>query len=153
MAKSDKDISTVVESISESILLLRGQKVMLDFSIAEFYGVQTKTLNQAVRRNLERFPEDFMFQLTKQEVEALRSQIVTLKGSGVFDSRSQIATSNEINDLTALKRPKKGPIIPILGLIGGGHESSIDSRCAVHKNSAAGIGPVVRESASKFLYQ
>jgi len=92
MAKNDQDISTVVESISESILLLRGQKVMLDFSLAELYGVQTKTLNQAVRRNLERFPEDFMFQLTKQEVEALRSQIVTLKGSGVVDSRSQIVT-------------------------------------------------------------
>jgi len=93
MAEENKDVSTVsVESISESIFLLRGQKVMLDFSLAELYGVQTKTLNQAVRRNLDRFPGDFMFQLNKREVEALRSQIVTLKGSGVVDSRSQIVT-------------------------------------------------------------
>ena len=67
MAEENKDVSTVsVESISESIFVLRGQKVMLDFSLAELYGVQTKTLNQAVRRNRDRFPEDFMFQLTKQ---------------------------------------------------------------------------------------
>jgi len=93
MAKNDQDVSAVVvESISESILLLRGQKVMLDFTLAELYDVQTKVLNQAVRRNLERFPDDFMFQLTAEEVEALRSQIVTLKGSRVVDSRSQIVT-------------------------------------------------------------
>ena len=90
MAEENKDISTVsVESISESIFLLRGQKVMLDFSLAELYGVETRTLNQAVRRNPNRFPEDFMFQLTKQEVENLRSQIVTLKGQGGEALRSQ----------------------------------------------------------------
>ena len=78
MAKNDQDVSAVVvESISESILLLRGQKVMLDFTLAELYGVQTKVLNQAVRRNLERFPEDFMFQLTKSEFVELRSQSAT----------------------------------------------------------------------------
>lgn len=93
MAEENKDVSTVsVESISESIFVLRGQKVMLDFSLAELYGVQTKTLNQAVRRNRDRFPEDFMFQLTKQEVEDLKSQIVTLKGFGDEALRSQIVT-------------------------------------------------------------
>ena len=61
------------------ILLLRSQGVMLDFHLAELYGVQTKALNQAVKRNLERFPEDFAFQLTPEEDEALRSQIVTSK--------------------------------------------------------------------------
>jgi hypothetical protein len=67
MAEESKDVSTVsVESISESIFLLCGQKVMLDFSLAELYGVETRTLNQAVRRNRDRFPDDFMFQLTKQ---------------------------------------------------------------------------------------
>ena len=90
MAEENKDVSTVsVESISESIFLLRGQKVLLDFSLAELYGVETRTLNQAVRRNSDRFPEDFMFQLTKQEVEDLRSQIVTLKGLGQEALRSQ----------------------------------------------------------------
>jgi len=63
MAEESKDVSTVsVESISESIFLPRGQKVMLDFSLAELYGVETRTLNQAVRRNRDRFPDDFMFQ-------------------------------------------------------------------------------------------
>ncbi|HEU5069138.1 MAG TPA: ORF6N domain-containing protein [Verrucomicrobiae bacterium] len=63
--------------IERRILLLRGQKVMLDFELAELYGVETRTLNQAVQRNKERFPEDFMFQLSDQEVATvLKSQIV-----------------------------------------------------------------------------
>ncbi|MFN7948190.1 MAG: ORF6N domain-containing protein [Blastocatellia bacterium] len=57
--------------------LIRGQKVMLDSDLAELYEVETKVLNQAVKRNLERFPEDFMFQLTTEEAGNLRSQIVT----------------------------------------------------------------------------
>jgi phage regulator Rha-like protein len=65
--------------IVNKILLLRGQRVMLDGDLAELYDVPTKVLNQAVKRNLERFPEDFMFQLTKEENDSLRSQFVTLK--------------------------------------------------------------------------
>ncbi len=64
--------------IERRILLLRGQKVLLDFQLAELYEVETKALNQAVKRNIERFPGDFMFQLTAEETEQiLRSQIVT----------------------------------------------------------------------------
>lgn len=66
-----------LQTIQSKIYELRGQKVMLDRDLAEMYGVQTKVLNQAVKRNSDRFPEDFMFQLTNEEV--LRSQIVTLK--------------------------------------------------------------------------
>lgn len=58
---------------------LRGLKVMLDSDLAELYGVETKVLNQSIRRNIERFPEDFMFELTREEWESLRSQIVTSK--------------------------------------------------------------------------
>lgn len=66
------------ERIERGILLLRGEKVILDVDLAELYAVPTKVLNQAVRRNLERFPADFMFQLTPDEVDELnRSQIVT----------------------------------------------------------------------------
>ena len=61
---------------------LRGQKVMLDFDLAGLYNVQTKVLNQAVKRNQQRFPEDFMFQLTENDYESLRSQIVTLNENG-----------------------------------------------------------------------
>lgn len=65
-----------VALIESRIYLIRNQKVLLDFDLATLYQVETRTLNQAVRRNRERFPEDFMFQLTRQEDEALRSQIV-----------------------------------------------------------------------------
>ena len=68
-----------VEFIEKRILLIRGQKVMLDSDLAALYGVETKALNQAVRRNIKRFPEDFMFELSREENDSLRSQIVTLK--------------------------------------------------------------------------
>ncbi len=70
---------TNIEIIENKIFLIRGKKVMLDRDLAKLYDVQVKVLNQAVKRNIERFPADFMFQLNKQEQEALRSQIVTLK--------------------------------------------------------------------------
>ena len=66
-----------LETITHRILLLREQKVLLDADLAALYGVETKVLLQAVKRNLERFPEDFMFQLTNQEFNVLRSQSVT----------------------------------------------------------------------------
>ena len=67
------------ERIERSILLIRGQKVLLDSDLASLYGVTTKRLNEQVKRNIERFPMDFMFQLNAEEHEALRSQIATLK--------------------------------------------------------------------------
>ncbi|MEW6185113.1 MAG: ORF6N domain-containing protein [Thermodesulfobacteriota bacterium] len=66
-----------MEIIEKKILLIRGQKVMLDADLAELYGVPTKALKQAVKRNIKRFPSDFMFILTYQEVRNLRSQFVT----------------------------------------------------------------------------
>ena len=80
------------ERIEHSILLMRGQKVMLGNDLASLYGVQTKALNQAVKRNLDRFPEDFMFQLTWEEVEILKSHSVTLNLEETQRSRSQIVT-------------------------------------------------------------
>ncbi len=68
-----------VEKIVNKIYLFRGVKVMLDRDLAELYGVETKVLNQAVKRNLNRFPLDFMFQLDKEECDSLRSQFVTLE--------------------------------------------------------------------------
>lgn len=67
------------ETIEKKILLLRGEKVMLDTDLAALYGVETRVLVQAVKRNIERFPDDFMFQLSKEEADFLKSQIVTLK--------------------------------------------------------------------------
>lgn len=78
------------ERIQSRIVVLRGQRVLLDADLAAIYEVSTKQLNQAVKRNLERFPEDFMFQLTREEAEHVRSrsQSVTLNAS-----RSQTVTS------------------------------------------------------------
>ena len=73
------------EDISSCIFTVRGQKVILDVDLARLYGVETKVLNQAIKRNIERFPPDFMFSVTKEESQAiysLRSQIVTLETDG-----------------------------------------------------------------------
>ena len=72
-----------IEQISRKILLIRGQKVILDRDLAELYGVETKVLKQAVKRNIERFPEDFMFVLAIEEFTDLRSQIVTSRWGGI----------------------------------------------------------------------
>ena len=97
-----------IDVIKNRIYEVRGQRVMLDRDLAELYNVETKRLNEAVKRNIERFPEDFMFKLNKSEWEFLRSQIVTLK-EGTMDTdtedvdvietslRSQFATLNEGN--------------------------------------------------------
>lgn len=76
-----------LEKIEDKILLIRGQKVMLDSDLAFLYNVETKVLVQAVKRNKERFPVEFMFQLNKEEFGSLRSQIVTTNSL-----RSQIVT-------------------------------------------------------------
>ncbi|MFP4472988.1 MAG: ORF6N domain-containing protein [Candidatus Omnitrophota bacterium] len=71
------------EIVQNKIFIIRNKKVMIDSDLAMLYGVETKNLNKAVKRNIERFPEDFMFQLTKKETHALRFQIGTSKtGSG-----------------------------------------------------------------------
>ena len=95
-----------IQTIQNKIYEIRGQRVMLDFDLAAMYGVETRRLNEQVKRNIERFPEDFMFQLTKGELEILKSQIVT---SNVADNqddsnwKSQIATSNFVK--MGLRKP------------------------------------------------
>lgn len=81
-------------NIGSLIHVIRGQQVMLDADLAMLYGVETKRLNEQVKRNINRFPDDFMFQLTKEDVVALRSQIVTLN-EDQNSLRSQIATLND----------------------------------------------------------
>ena len=95
-----------IDVIKNRIYNVRGMRVMLDRDLAELYNVETKVLNQAVKRNIERFPEDFMFKLNKGEWVLLRSQIVTLKGGALSTDtedidvvetnlRSQIVTLND----------------------------------------------------------
>jgi hypothetical protein len=101
----------VVEQISRSILILRGQRIILDRELAEIYGVTTKRLNEQVKRNRDRFPEDFMFQLTAEEAESSRSQIATLKnGRGqnikyrpyAFSEHGAIQAANILNSPHAI---------------------------------------------------
>jgi hypothetical protein len=78
--QSDTLISRLrTENISQRILTIRGHRVMLDANLAALYDVPTKAFNQAIQRNMDRFPEDFMFQLTEEEFAGLRSQFVTSK--------------------------------------------------------------------------
>ena len=99
-----------IEIIRSKIYEIRGQKVMLDYDLAEMYGVETKVLKQAVRRNIGRFPADFMFELTKEEFDLLRSQIVTSKGRGgirylpfAFTEQGVAMLSSVLNSETAIQ--------------------------------------------------
>lgn len=101
-----------VESIARSILILRGQRVILDRELAAIYGVSTGRLNEAIKRNAKRFPEDFMFQLTREEAERSRSQIATLnKGRGynikylphAFTEHGAIQAANVLNSARAVE--------------------------------------------------
>ena len=101
-----------VERITQAILVLRGQRVLLDVELAALYGVTTKRLNEQVKRNAERFPGDFMFQLTVHEDAALRSQIATLKtGRGqhrkyppyAFTEHGAIQAANVLNSPRAIE--------------------------------------------------
>jgi hypothetical protein len=106
-----KSVSLVpLERINQKILVIRGQKVMLDLDLAELYGVPTKALNQAVKRQKDRFPEDFMFQLSADELDILRSQIVTSSGWGgrryppcVFTEQGVAMLSSVLNSKRAIQ--------------------------------------------------
>ena len=87
-----------LETIRSRIHEIRGARVMLDFDLAQMYGVETRVLNQAVKRNIERFPEDFMFQLTKGELEILRSQIVTANDLKFQNGMSNVPVGQQDED-------------------------------------------------------
>ena len=94
--------------IDQRVLLIRGHRVILDADLASLYGVATKRLNEQIRRNAKRFPEDFMFQLTEEEVEALRPQIATSnKGRGGRRYRPYVFTEHgAIMAAMVLKSPR-----------------------------------------------
>jgi hypothetical protein len=92
-----------IEKIEMMIYSIRNQRVMLDSDLAKLYGVETKVLNQAVRRNLKRFPDDFMFQLTSDEYHFLKSQFVTSKnGSGGKQKQPLVFTENGVAMLSGI---------------------------------------------------
>lgn len=86
------------ENLAKLVFLVRGEKVLLDADLANLYDVATKVLNQAVKRNLDRFPADFMFQLTPEEWEGMRSQFVTsYPGSGPMKSQTVTASRRKLS--------------------------------------------------------
>lgn len=108
--KTEKDL-VVFEKIENKIYNIRGQRVMLDSDLAEIYQVETKMLNRAVKRNLDRFPEDFMFQITDEETKSLRFQIGTSnKGRGgrrylpyAFTEHGAVMLASVLNSPTAIE--------------------------------------------------
>ena len=97
------------ETISNKIYFIRNQKVMLDRDLAELYGIETRVLNQAVKRNFSRFPEDFMFELSQIEFDNLKSQIVTSSWGGtrklpsVFTEHGVLMLSSVLNSDKAIQ--------------------------------------------------
>ncbi len=95
--------------ITQKIIEIRGHKVLLDFDLAELYVTETRILKQAVRRNINRFPEDFMFELTEEEFQCLRSQIVTSNRGGlrympfVFTEQGVAMLSSVLNNERAIE--------------------------------------------------
>ena len=110
-----KNGSILIEEVVSMIYFIRNEKVMLDRDLARLYGVSTKVLKQAVRRNIERFPDDFMFELSHSEYSGLRSQIVTLNdmnaqrgkhskyGAFVFTEPGIAMLSSVLNSKTAIQ--------------------------------------------------
>ena len=95
------------EHLEQKIYQIRDQKVMLDSDLAELYGVETKVFNQAVSRNKDRFPDDFMFALTWEEAKVLRSQIVTLPTDSHFRYRPRVFTEHGILMLSSVLKSKQ----------------------------------------------
>ena len=108
--KSKAVMSVPVERVEKAILLIRGEKVILDTNLAALYDVQTRSLLQALKRNSERFPSDFVFQLTRKEFDSLRSQSVISKGRGgrrylpyAFTEHGALMAANVLNSKTAVQ--------------------------------------------------
>src|SRR4030066_1195400 len=95
-----------LEPIERSILMIRGQKVMLDRDLAQLYGVETRALNQAVRRNIDRFPEDFMFRLTREEIMRISQFVISSVHPGIKTLRKlEIVPESGILIVSVYKLP------------------------------------------------
>ena len=105
MKQSGSDLP--IETIEKSIYLIRGQKVMLSTHMAQLYGVEPRSLVQAVKRNIQRFPEDFMFQLTSEEFDALKSQFVISSWGGLRRARPYAFTEQGVAMLSSVLRSER----------------------------------------------
>jgi hypothetical protein len=113
MTESSTDTVAVPERVVAAILILRGQRVILDSDLADLYGVSVKSLLQSVKRNLDRFPVDFMFQLEKQEVARLRSQFVTSNSRGGRRYAPYVFTEQGVAMLSSVLRSRRAVLVNI----------------------------------------
>lgn len=147
--------------IEESILLLRGHKVLLDSTLADLYGVQTKVLIQAVKRNRNRFPSDFLFQINNQEVISLRSQIVTSSWGGrryspfAFTEHGVAMLSSVLNSPRAIRVNIEimRAFVRLRLMISTNRElaaklDELEQRVSTHDKAIAGLITAIRELAT-----
>ncbi|HOE66620.1 MAG TPA: ORF6N domain-containing protein [Candidatus Hydrogenedentes bacterium] len=149
-----------IQTVENVIHTIRGQRVILDADLARLYGTTTKALNQAVKRNPERFPEDFAFVLTGQEVTVLRSQIVTANSTGrggrrtlpyVFTEHGAIMAANVLNSPRAVEMSVYvvRAFIRMREVIGQSKElaarlGAVEKRLAEHDDSIKALVQAVR---------
>jgi hypothetical protein len=102
-----------LEIIEKRVFLIRGQKVMFDRHLAELYGVPTMRLNEAVKRNLKRFPSDFMFQLTEEENDSLISHFAISKGRGGYRKLPRVFTEQGVTMLSSVLKSERAILVNI----------------------------------------
>ena len=150
-----------VTQIEESILLLRGHKVLLDSTLADLYGVETRALIQAVQRNRGRFPADFMFQITNQEVAILRSQIVISSWGGrryspfAFTEQGVAMLSSVLNSPRAIRVNIEimRTFVRLREMISTNKElaaklDELERKVTTHDKAIAGLFTAIRELAT-----
>lgn len=154
---SDEIIS--LELIAQAIRVFRGQKVLLDFDLAALYGVSTKALNQAVKRNRTRFPNDFMFRLSAAERKSLRSQFVTLKRGEHLKHSPYVFTEQGVAMLSSVLRSARAvkvniaimrAFVQLRGLLETNRElarkfSELEGRVGKHDTEIAAIIDAIRQ--------
>src|SRR6266446_1441799 len=135
-----------IQQVARAIRSVRGEKVLLDFDLAALYGVATKALNQAVKRNAARFPEDFMFQLSARETLSLRSQFVTLKRGQHLKYRPYAFTEQGVAMPSSVLERRVGKHDEEIAAI----LEAIRQLMAPSKQSRREIGFHVREKAARY---
>lgn len=86
-----------IGNIQNSVYVIRGQQVMLDYDLAEIYGYEVKRLNEQVKRNIARFPDDFMFQLTRDEIDFVKSQFATSRKNNMYEGRKEVEEKHHMH--------------------------------------------------------
>jgi hypothetical protein len=156
---TEKKSLTPAENVEDLIFMIRGHRVLVDAYLADLYGVETRNLIQAVKRNLQRFPPDFMFQLTQKEYEALRSQIVISKGKGGRRYLPYVFTEQGVAMLSSVLRSERAiqvnvaimrVFVRLRGMLAAHRELAVkleqlEERIEVHDEQIGAIFEAIRQ--------